>query len=269
MSRRSKPRTAASATQRPAKNVGPAASIFLATPCYGGMASINYMRSVLDLQAACAERGVGLQVELGGGDALITRARSIMAARFLDQTQHTHLLFVDADIGFRPENVFRLLAHDADIVGGVYPIKRIDWDKARAAAQAGLKDLQAASIGYVVRFIPSPTNTVELDDDGFGPVAYVGTGFMLIKRQAMARICAAHPELRAKQGDMGGAAADEAVMVFETMIEPETGEYLSEDYAFCRRWRDLGGVIKADFHSRFTHVGHAAYSGSLRDAVAR
>lgn len=244
-------------------------SIFLATPCYGGMASINYMRSVLDLQAACAERGVGLEVFLGGGDALITRARGMMAAKFLNETKATHLFFVDADIGFRPEQVFRLLDHDADVVGGVYPTKRIDWDKARAAAQAGLKDLQAASLGYVVRFIPSPTNSVELDDDGFGPVSYVGTGFMMIRREAMARVCAAHPELRARHGDMTGATAAEAVMVFDTMIEPETGEYLSEDYAFCRRWRDLGGEIKADFRSRLTHVGHAAYSGSLIDAQAR
>ncbi len=247
----------------------PDRSIFLATPCYGGMASINYMRSVLDLQAACAERGVGLEVFLGGGDALITRARGVMAGKFLNETRHSHLFFVDADIGFRPENVFRLLDHDADIVGGVYPTKNIDWAKTRAAAQAGLKDLQAASVGYVVRFIPSPTNSVELDDDGFGRVSYVGTGFMMIKRQALARICAAHPELRARQSDMTGAVVSEAVMIFDTLIEPETGEYLSEDYAFCRRWRDLGGEIKADFRSRLTHVGHTTYSGSLMDAVAR
>lgn len=247
----------------------PARSIFLATPCYGGMASINYMRAVLDLQAACAERGVGLEVFLGGGDALITRARGMLAAKFLNETTATHMFFVDADIGFQPENVFRLLDHDADIAGGVYPVKRIDWDKARSAAESGLKDLHAASLGYVVRFEPSPTHSVELDDDGFGPVSYVGTGFMMIKREAMARICATHPELRARQSDMTGAIVAEAVMVFDTMIEPETGEYLSEDYAFCRRWRDLGGVIKADFHSRLTHVGHTAYAGSLIDAVAR
>lgn len=267
MSRRPKGRPPAKSP--PPKSARARRSIYLATPCYGGMASIVYMRSVLDLQAACAERGVGLEVYLGGGDALITRARGIMAARFLDATAHTHLFFVDADIGFRPEQVFRLLDHDADIAGGVYPTKHIDWAKTRAAAEAGLKDLQAASLGYVVRFIPSPTHSVEVDDDGFAPVSYVGNGFMMIKREAMARICAAHPELRAKHGDMIGAAAEEAVMVFDTMIEPETGQYLSEDYAFCRRWRDLGGEIKADFHSRLTHVGHAAYSGSLIDAVAR
>jgi hypothetical protein len=53
------------------------------------------------------------------------------------------------------------------------------------------------------------------------------------------------------------------------MIEKETGQYLSEDYAFCRRWRDLGGEIFADFDSRLTHVGHASYEGSLKDSIAK
>lgn len=244
-------------------------SIFLATPCYGAMAGIQYMRSVLDLQAACLARGIGLEVELGGGDALITRARSRMVAKFLAQSTATHLFFVDADIAFKPDQVFRLLDVDKDVVGGVYPIKRIDWDKTRAAAQAGLKDLMAASIGYVVRFLPSETNSVELDDDGFGPVAYVGTGFLMLRRDAVERLVAAHPELTARMGDMADSGVEEAVMVFETMIEPETGQYLSEDYAFCRRWRDLGGEIWADFRSRLVHTGPASYAGSLMDAVAR
>ena len=242
-------------------------SIFLATPCYGGLAHIHYMTSVLALQKACQARGVGLHVELGGGDALITRARAVMVAKFL-ASPATHLLFVDADIGFTPEQVFRLLDADKDLVGGVYPLKQVDWSKVRQAALRGMKDLMAASVGYVVRFLPSPTNSVEVDDEGFGPVAYIGTGFMMIRREALARVCDAHPELRARMGDLAGASAAKAVLVFDTMIEPDTGELLSEDYAFCRRWRDVGGQVFADFNTRLTHVGHAAYSGSLMDAQA-
>ncbi len=242
--------------------------IFLATPCYGGLASISYMRSVLDLQAACAERGVGLEVELSGGDALITRARSVLAARFL-ASDASHLFFVDADVGFTPDHVFRLLAADRDVVGGVYPTKGVDWSKARSVALGGAADLMAASVGYVVRFLPSPTNSVEVDEDGFGPVSYVGTGFMLLKRRAVQRVSDAHPELRARLGDRTGAGAAEAVMIFESMIEPETGQHLSEDYAFCRRWRDVGGEVWADFRTRLSHIGHATFTGSLMDAVAR
>ena len=240
--------------------------IYLATPCYGGMLHLHFMQSVLALQAACRERGIGLHVALMGGDALITRARSRLAAEFLAHEAATHILFVDADIGFAPENVFRLLDADKPVVAGVYPLKFIDWEKARAAAKADAPDLMAASLGYVVRFIPTPDHSVEVED-GIAKVAYAGTGFLMIRREAMQQVVDAHPELRAKMGDMRDRLSPEAVMVFETMIEPQTGQYLSEDYAFCRRWHDLGGEIWADMEARLTHVGAAAYSGSLVQAM--
>jgi len=240
--------------------------VYLATPCYGGTVNLQYMQSVLALQAACRERGVGLTVDLMGGDALITRARSRLAGRFLAHPQATHILFCDADIGFAPENLFRLLAADKPVVGGVYPLKFVDWEKARAAAKADAPDLLAASLGYVIRFIPTPDSSVEIEG-GMAKVAYVGTGFLLVARAAMRGLVDAHPELTARMGDMVDGRAEQAVMVFETMIEPETGQYLSEDYAFCRRWRDLGGEIWADFEARLTHIGHTAYSGSLLQAL--
>ena len=162
--------------------------------------------------------------------------------------------------------MFRILEADKEVIAAVCPLKRIDWDKARRAAKADVADLQAVSIGYVVRFLPNPDNSVNVEE-GFAQVAYAGTGFLLIQRDAMQRICDAHPELRAKMRDMADTMAQEAVMVFDTMVEPETGQYLSEDYAFCRRWRDLGGEIWADFEARLTHVGHAAYTGSLIQAL--
>lgn len=240
--------------------------VYLATPCYGGMLTLQFMQSVLALQKACEERGVGLFVDLMGGDALITRARSRLAARFLAHEQATHVLFCDADIGFAPDNLFRLLEADKALIAAVCPLKSIDWERARAAAKADAPDLLAASLGYVVRFIPTPDHSVEIEN-GIAKVAYGGTGFLLIRREAMQRIVEAHPELRARMGDMGDRMADEAVMVFETMIEPETGQYLSEDYAFCRRWRDLGGEIWADMEARLTHVGAASYTGSLVQAM--
>ena len=240
--------------------------LYLAVPCYGGVLNLYFVNSMLALQDACRERGIGLHIDLMGGDALITRARSRLAAQFLAHPQATHILFIDADIGFSPQNVFRILEADKDLIAAVCPLKRIDWDKARRAAKADVADLQAVSIGYVVRFLPNPENSVNVEE-GFAQVAYAGTGFLLIKRDAMQRICDAHPELRAKMRDMADTMAQEAVMVFDTMVEPETGQYLSEDYAFCRRWRDLGGEIWADFEARLTHVGHAAYTGSLIQAL--
>ena len=240
--------------------------IYLAVPCYGGNLNLFFVDSMLKLQDACRDRGIGLHIDMMGGEALITRGRSRLAAAFLAYEQATHILYIDADIGFPPEQVFRLIDADRDVIAAVCPLKKIDWEKVRAAAKADVADLQEVGIGYVVRFLPNPENSVEVVD-GFAQVAYGGTGFLMIKRQAMQRLVDGYPQLRAKMGDMGDSLAREAVMVFDTMIEPETGQYLSEDYAFCRRWRDLGGEIWADFSARLTHVGHAAYTGSLLQAL--
>jgi hypothetical protein len=243
----------------------PDVSILLCTPCYGGMANIVFFNSLLRLQTACRDRGVALEILLTGGDALITRARSRMASDFLE-TSHTHLLFVDADIGFEPDHLFRLLDFDKPLVGGVYPLKKTLWEKAPDAVRRGVRDLQAACLGYVIRFMPNPDKTVELVD-GFGPVAYLATGFMLIRREVLERIAEAYPDLRCIITDMN-APPKETIMFFESMIEPDNREHLSEDYAFCRRWRDCGGEIWADFQTRMVHVGHAQYAGSLIDALA-
>ncbi|HEY9219022.1 MAG TPA: hypothetical protein VIO94_13300 [Phenylobacterium sp.] len=240
-----------------------APSIYLATPCYGGEVTIDYMRSVMDLKAACEARGVRLHIELHGGDSLIPRARGTLATRFM-ASNYSHLFFCDADMGFRPESVFRLLESGKPLIAGVCPLKRIDWDKARKAALAGVQDLQKASVGYVLRFLPNPQNQVEVTD-GYARVAYVGTGFMMIAREVVEAVAAAHPNLKVKMGDM--SSAEEVWMLFETMVEPETREYLSEDYAFCRRWRDLGGEVWADVTPTITHVGRAAYTGSLIEAL--
>jgi hypothetical protein len=175
--------------------------VYLATPCYGGQVNMFYMRSVLALQAACEARGIGLHVDLLAGDHQITRARARLAARFAAHPAATHLLFVDADIGFAPENVFRLLESAKDFVGGVCPLKNIDWEKVRVAAKAGASDLMGKSVGYVVRFIPTPDNSVEVHE-GIARVAYVGTGFMMLSRAAIERIAAAHPELRTDLSDV-------------------------------------------------------------------
>jgi hypothetical protein len=240
--------------------------IYLAAPCHGGEVSIFFLRSAIELQGACRQRGIGLTVELLDADPLIVRARSRLAAHFLESGA-THLLFCDADIGFAPDNAFRLLESGKPIAAAVCPLKHIDWEKVRAAAKADAPDLMAAGLGYVVRFWPTPDNSVEVED-GLAKVSYGGTGFLMIPRDALEAIVAAHPELLVDVSDVD-PVTPKVPMVFETMVEPETGHYLSEDYAFCRRWRDLGGEIWADMEARLTHVGHAAYTGSVLQAMQK
>lgn len=224
-------------------------SLILATPCYGGMIHLIYMQSLLALQSACEARGVPLQSDLGGGEALISRARGGMMARFL-ASDASHLLFADADVGFTPDDVFRLLDAGRDVVGGFYPKKRVDGEALnRGEPLAGAVTLEARPLaeGYAV--------------EGLHKVAALGTGFLLISRAAAQRMVEGYPQLRAGLGDVAGSSVKEAVMVFDSFIEPETGRYLPDYEAFCRRWRDIGGEVWADPAVRVRHLAEIAVRG--------
>src|SRR5271154_1343462 len=118
--------------------------LVVATPCFGGQVSTLYVNSVFALQNAVRPlSNLRLKIELRDGDALITRARANLMTAFLDDPTPTHLLFVDADIGFTPDQVFRLIESGADVVAGAYPIKRVNWDKAKRAINTGRPDVAA------------------------------------------------------------------------------------------------------------------------------
>src|SRR3984893_15783075 len=125
--------------------------LVVATPCFGGQVSSIYASSIFQLQRAVrAKSNIDLKVLMRDGDALIPRARANLVTMFLDDPAATHFLFVDADIGFTPEQVFRLIESGADVVAGAYPIKRVNWDKAKRAIDARRSDLPAASLDYVL-----------------------------------------------------------------------------------------------------------------------
>src|ERR1700757_3354885 len=107
-------------------------NLVIATPCFGGQISVLYAASLFKLQQTIRRySGLTLKVLFKDGDALITRARASLLSQFLADEAATHLLFLDADIGFEPEQVLRLLECGADMCAAVYPIKRIDWGKVK------------------------------------------------------------------------------------------------------------------------------------------
>ena len=234
--------------------------IVVATPCYGGLVTQTYMTSVLKLTQHAARGEFDLDVMLLGGDALISRARSLLVAVMLDNPRATHLLFIDADIAFDVEQVLRLLRFDKDFVAGFYPVKQIDWQQVPRRALEG-EPLTSAGLTYVGTLCDGDALRLE---DGFATAVYAGTGFQLIRREVFRRMMAAYPELRFRKAHEATSRilpSDGLFALFDCLIEPETGVYLSEDYAFCRRWRAIGGEIWLDTRSRLTHSGPQSFVG--------
>ncbi len=236
-------------------------SLVVATPCFGGQISAVYALSLLKLQTRLRDyRDCTLKVLMKDGDALITRARASLLSQFLDDPSATHLLFVDADIGFEPEQVLRLIECGAEVCAAVYPIKRIDWQRMRTTL-SGTEPNPAASLNYA--FEVEDPNAV-IANSGFFKVRYAGTGFLMIRRAALERMCAHYPQFRYRRDHSIDAAteSENRFALFECAIA-EDGTYLSEDFAFCKRWTDMGGEIWADLDSRLHHIGPMTFCGDL------
>ena len=225
------------------------------TPCFGGNVTDHYTISLLGLQVACIRRGIKLSFCLLHGDALITRARNSVVAEFLRDPRASHLLFIDADIGFSPDQVFRLLESGHDMVGGAYPVKTVHWDR------LGPGVAPASTFDYVAELLepgaPPPA-------DGFARARYVGTGFLLIRRTVFERMAARYPEikyLRTHASADSDIDPDRLHAYFDCLIDRESGLYLSEDFTFCKRWIDMGGELWVDLRSRLSHVGRHIFAG--------
>ena len=242
-------------------------NIVVATPCFGGLVTQSFMMSVMRFTSHLEKAGFGIDMLMLGGDSLISRARSLLVSHFLARPDATHLLFVDADISFEPEQFHRLLAADRDFAAAFYPLKKTDWTQVPRRVLAG-ETLDRAGLSYVGQVCGGPDLRVE---SGFATADYAGTGFQLIRRTVFERMIAAHPELKFRAVHDAAderAPADHLYALFDSIIDPATGIYLSEDYSFCRRWRALGGEIWLDLESKLTHTGQDSFRGDCTHRFA-
>lgn len=240
----------------------PRTHLLIGTPCYGGQITSTFGTSLLKLQQVCQRAGnIDLTVMMLSGDALITRARQNLVAHFLGIPSATHLLFIDADIGFEPEQVFRLLDFGAEMTAAIYPVKKIDWKKASKVIREGHLPPESAALSYVHKF--EDANKIPVKN-GFAKTISVGTGFLLITRSALLKMTQKFPELQYKLEDHADDPLRESpwrFALFNCLIDEKTGTYLSEDFSFCKRWIDTGGEIWVDLESKLTHTGSFTFNG--------
>ena len=252
--------------------------VFLGMPMYGGMLSESTLHGLLELQQWSQAHNVGLRIQTMGNESLITRARNTIVSMMMDDKEFiaTHLLFIDADIGFTSFNIERLLCADKDIACGIYPRKHIYFNKIKQAIQdnpnAGEAELEAKSLGYNVNF-DDPSNLTH--ENGFSKVNEAATGMMLVKRKVFRAMFKKFPERKYESDQIvnGGPYKSDncydlfAVGPYKTLDQIR---YLSEDYYFSRLWtEECGGEIWADLSMPLTHFGNRPFKGHVGSLIAK
>ena len=237
--------------------------LFLSTPCYGGQCLEKYATSVIKLQIELIKEGIQLMLDTTENESLVHRARNVAVGRFLQKTDADVFMFIDADVEFTADAVVRLVKSPHDVSVAVYPKKVVMWDQVKKAVEEGDERNMAMLSSSLVANIGAHKRTVE---DGFVELLDGPTGFMAIKRGAFEKLEEKFPELNCKN-DHQNRDFDEYCAVFDCMIDPDSRRYLSEDYAFCRRWQQCGGRIFADINTTLGHVGNLPFSGCLNDRL--
>ena len=229
-------------------------SILVVTPAYGGQIFAGYLTSLLKLERLCKDKNILVDYEFCYNESLIPRARNTLAHTFMNSTKYTHLLCLDADIEFEPEDIIKMLDYNKPLVGGVYPKKKINWEKVTELVNQNNENklttdiIQTMTKEPVLILLDDPT--INLNDD-FIETRYTGTGILLIQRNVLEKMREKFPN------DIYNATNINYFRYFDT--ELKDGIYLSEDYWFCDRWRQLGGSIYIYTKFRCRHWGTYAF----------
>jgi len=223
--------------------------ILIATPTYDGKIEWETHQSVLQLVSTIITRKLAhISIKTKTGLA-IDRARNIFASMVLNEPSYTHLLFIDADMGFKPEAILRLLEFDKPVSAIVSPSKVLPL-RFVAAENLERKD------GRLV-----------VHDGHFVRTKQIGTGLMLIKREALETIRDAYPDLFLRAGTPYSRAAGLKGPLLQAFapLYTDRGNILSEDISFCRRWTDTGGELWASIGEEVVHVGRHAVRGTFTE----
>lgn len=255
--------------------------ILIATPAYGELVHRGFTESVSDLVLSFVRADPSIVFEHRLIDLpVLSTARNVLASRVINDESYSHLLFVDADMGFSPRLIARMLAFRRPFVASIYPFKKWAFEAVaeRMRASPELDTLQALMVAAsyvcgetVIRPIDAEGLPTAVCVDGFVRVGMAGTGVMLIERGALVEMREKLPNLwiadpgapiRALGLERGGYFRG-----FDTAVDGD-GVHVGEDIAFCRRWTGLGGEIWAAVDEAIAHAGAGDYFGHAATALA-
>ena len=218
--------------------------VHICMPCYGGQLTESTFMSFIKWANVARQLGIDWTVETMTNESLISRARNTLTAKFLHTKESTHLMFIDADIGWEPWHLLVMLNAQKDVIGGLYPMKSLP-------------------IKWCVNGIPDAEQN---DPSGLIEVTKTGTGFLLIKRDVFDKLNA-HPAVKSFTNDIGLDPALNIYMktYFDTAVREN--RYYSEDWTFCENYRDLGGKVWVDKRVLLKHTGTYVFDYQTQDQL--
>ena len=232
--------------------------VWILIPAAGDQIHATFAVCLIRLLGLLRQHGITGELLFLPGDSLVTRARNNLTAQFLTASSdpdHDYSLWLDCDILFDPAAVLHLLATNLDFVCAPYSKKGIHLDRIAEAARLGWPNDRMMAVGGTpnVNWLVHPLRT-----DIPVPVLEAGTGFWLVRRKVYTQMIADLPLLpfrRSAEEKHYGDGYD----FFRVGVWPETNEYISEDWWFCREWRRLGGTVYCCFWIKTQHIGPRHY----------
>jgi len=226
-------------------------NIFLSIPVLD-RPELKMMYSMYQAMLSCGEHNV--RIYFNENDSLISRVRNVHMSTFLnDYPECDYFMSIDSDLeivnAFQSNNIFsKLISHDVDFVGGLYPLK-----------QNNTKPLCAS--------IPL-SDTIKRDnipfDSGLIEMRWLSSGCWCIKRSAIERMVKQYPDLT-YVGDDNVAGKPIYGLFIPALFDVESNgqtfkKYLSEDWSFVERWRNMGGKVYADTSIVLNHIGKISHT---------
>ena len=240
--------------------------ILIGTPIAGGVVTHDYLHGVAAFQSHCAKLGWST-AHVTQPDGLVTRSRNSFASIVVRDPSITHLLMLDADVVVPAEGLERLVRSGHDLVGCSVALRNINWDRAKELSAGKphfpVEHLRLLATEYAVWF--EGDTAVPVDD--FITVNAIGSAAMLISRDALVRISESDRVQYATGGMHAADQKDDGWTFFDPFVD-ERGNYLSEDYALCDRWRSLGGKVWADVRTPTRHIGPVPIYGDIAGTLA-
>jgi hypothetical protein len=240
--------------------------VFIATPMYGGMCTGFYTQSMLQMGTIARNAEMDVSFSFMFNESLIQRARNALVHGFMMRKECTHLMFVDADIRFNPNDIISLVKADKDIICGIYPKKEINWAGVDWAVKQGVEPANLSRYtGSLVVNLVDYQGAVTVPVDKPLRIWNGGTGFMLIKRKVFEKLQKKVNTYRSDVGDLGNVIKPQDLIYeyFPVFIEKESQRLLSEDYAFCKLAREAKMDVWAAPWVQLGHFGSYLFEGGL------